>query len=72
MTTPSITPDQTAALEELMQDCAQAQFDDGEFNVDGNGVSGYGAHSVLQKVADILGIEGPRGRLDRLYEEADA
>lgn len=47
-------------LDELMQWCAQEMHDD---------VSGAGEQAnALAAVAQILGIEGPTPRLDRLYE----
>lgn len=55
-------------LDGLMQDCAQAQYDDHEMNADGCGVNPYEAASPLEVVARVLGMKGPRARLDALYD----
>lgn len=52
-----------AHLAERMQECAQAMYDDD---------SGAGERAqALRDVAELLGIEGPHSRLDRLYDDTN-
>ena len=59
-----------AELAELMADCAQSVHDDDELTVAGNGVNSTEAMRVLDAVAEIVGIDGPRAILNRQYGDA--
>lgn len=63
----TIGSDKAAELTQFMHDCAEAVKDDSELNAGGNGVPGIHAMRVLDEVAEILGIDGPRAILDREY-----
>lgn len=76
-----LTTDQRDELTALMSTCAEAMFEDREWNapvylngdiVGGNGTNAYEASNALDAVAQILGLDGPSGICDAMYGAADA
>lgn len=75
-----LTDEQSNALASLMEGCAQAIFEDREWNapvylngevVGGNGCNAYEAADVLNAVAAILGLDSPTDISDAMYGASD-
>jgi hypothetical protein len=77
-----LTNDQVDELTALMQSCAEASYEDREWNAPvydaelrvrgANGVNSHEATMALNPVAAILGIPGPSSLLDDMYGDTDA
>lgn len=77
----TLTADQIDELTALMQSCAEAGYEDCEWNAPvydaeghirgANGVNSHEATLALNPVAAILGIPGPSSLLDDMYGDAE-
>ena len=74
-----MTEEQLDLIKEMMVECGQALYDDGEWNapvyrkgrvVGANGVNSFEASTALDAVAAVLKIWSPSDEYDRLCEES--
>lgn len=66
----TVTQEQLDKVQKVIDNCAQAMFDDREFNAGPNGVNAHEASWALDVVAEILGLRPSHALLDDLYNDA--